>query len=290
MAAVSIIAPTFNEEQTIGRLVEALKKLDLDKEIIVIDDGSTDRTPEILAGIDGVRVVTHPYNKGNGAAVKTGIREAKNDWLVIIDGDGQHDPADIPRLVAQLDRYDLVVGARAPETEAGRLRKAGNRLLAKLGSLLTGFPIEDMTCGLRAFKRRSALKFLSLYPDGFSFPTTSTMCFLVTGLNVTYVPIRAARRVAGSKSKINFWRDGIRFAVMIFRVVMFNPLKVFLPLGAFFLLAGLAWSVKTIYFQASISAGGLLLMLFGFNFVFFGFVLDQVVGLRKDLIHRDDLD
>lgn len=288
MPPVSIIVPAFNEAQTIAPLIDALKGLGLAGEILVIDDGSTDGTGAILDQIDGIRVIHQPYNKGNGAAVKTGLKAAENDWTVVIDGDGQHDPADIPRLIDRLDRYDLVIGARARETEAGPMRRLGNRLLCGLAGLLTGFHIQDLTCGLRAFKRSLALKFISLYPNGFSFPTTSTMCFLMAGYNVGFVPIKAGQRAPGSTSKIKFTRDGFKFVIIIFRVLMFNPLKIFLPLGLGLLGLGLLWSIKTIWVNSAISAGGLLLLSFGLNFLFFGFVLDQVVGLRMDLIHRSD--
>lgn len=281
---VSIIVPAYNERDSIGPLVEKLIALDLEKEIIVVDDGSTDGTAGILAERPGIRVVSHPYNKGNGAAVKTGLAEARREWVVIIDGDGQHDPDDIPRLVAELGKHHLVIGARPPQDEAGRMRLLGNRVLSRLAGLLTGFPVQDLTCGLRAIHRPSALMFRGLYPDGFSFPTTSIMCFLMTGLNVRYLPIRAAARRAGSQSKIRLWRDGLRFAVMILRIVMFNPLKVFLPIGLILLALGGLWTLKTLYSAHAVSAGGVLLLTTGLNFTFFGFVLDQIIALRKDLL------
>ena len=282
----TIIIPAYNEESTIVSLVESLRSLDFDKEILVVNDGSTDRTAELVRDMDGVRVITHPYNKGNGAAVKTGITSATTENIVVIDADGQHRPEDVAMLIESLGDYDLVVGARTSKSDSGIFRDFGNWVFKRLGGFLANRPVPDMTSGLRAFKKSQIVKFFNLYPNGFSFPTTSTMCFLIAGLSVKFTPITSNRRIMGT-SKIRPMKDGAKFIVMIFRIVMFNPLKVFLPVGFFSLLAGVIWSIRTIYLTSSISVGGLLLLVAGINLIFFGFISDQILALRKDLNQRD---
>ena len=287
-ATATIIIPAYNEAQTIRPLVQTILDLPLDLKVLVVDDASTEGTAEALDGMERVRVLRHPYNKGNGAAVKTALLHADTERLLIIDADGQHDPADIPRLLEALDENaDMVVGARTNESDASRFRNVGNAVFNWLGSKLTGVRIQDMTCGFRAFRRERILRFLSLYPNRFSFPTTSTMCFITTGLTVLYLPIQARKREAGTQSKIRPWRDGMKFLIIIARIVLFTPLKVFLPLGLGFFGLGVLWSVKTVYCTWSISAGALLLLLFGVFFTLFGFMFDQIMALRKDMAMRD---
>ena len=286
MEKVTIIIPVYNEEKPIIDLIRLLKNLDFEKEIMVVDDGSTDGTPGLLKEIRDITVVTHPYNMGNGAAVKTGIRNAVTERIAVIDADGQHRPEDINKLLENLDEYDLVVGARTSDSESSIFRDFGNWIFKKLGSFLTSFPIQDMTSGLRAFKKSYIMKFFNLYPNGFSFPTTSTMCFLISGFSVKFVPVESKKRITG-KSKISPFKDGMKFIAMILKIIMFKPLKVFLPAGIISFLFGVIWTMKTIYFSAAISVGGLMLLVFGINFLFFGFISDQIIALRKDFIQKD---
>ena len=190
-----------------------------------MDDGSSDQTSE-AARAAGARVVRHPYNKGNGAAVKTGIREAQGELVLLMDGDGQHDPADIQKIIALLPEYDLVVGARAWNAQATFSRGLGNLLLARLASYLCGRKIPDLTSGFRAARRDRMREFLHLFPNGFSYPTTSTMAFVRAGYNLRFVPIDGKQRTVSSTSKMRPWREGVRFLVIILRMVtLFSPLR-----------------------------------------------------------------
>jgi len=286
MEKITVIIPTYNEEASIGALLSSVLELPCDKNVIVVDDGSTDGTNEILQQIEGITVISHPYNIGNGAAVKTGIRNADTEYIVIIDADCQHRPEDIPRLVENLDEYDLVVGARMADSDSSFFRDFGNWVFIKLGSFLMNYQILDMTSGFRAFKRSCITKFQNLYPNGFSFPTTSTMCFLASGYRVKFVPVKSNIRFGGS-SKISPLRDGVRFIAIIFRIIMMKPLKVFFPAGVISFMLGVLWTIRTVYLSSSVSVGGLMLLVFGINFLFFGFISDQILALRKDLIQKD---
>lgn len=287
MKNISIIIPAYNEEKSIESLIKNVKTLDIDKEIIVVNDGSTDDTEKIIKNISDIKTILHPYNKGNGAAVKTGILASSNENIIIIDADGQHNPEDVVKLIEELDNYDLVVGARTIDSDTEGIRDLGNYIFKKLGSYLTGIKIPDMTSGFRAFKKQHILRFFNLYPNGFSFPTTSTMCFLTTGLNVKFISIKSKKRAKGSISKIKPLRDGFKFILIILRIIMLNPLKIFLTAGGFFFFVGILWSFKTILNTGGFSAGGLLFLISGINLIFFGFIFDQIVALRKDFIQKD---
>lgn len=287
MEKFTIIVPCYNEERTIVQVVESLKKIECDKDIIIINDGSNDMTLDLLKKIEGITVISQPYNKGNGASVKTGIINSKTENILVIDADGQHNPDDIKNIISGLDTFDMVIGARVEGSETSWFRNFGNNIFIILGKFLTGFDILDMTSGFRAFKKSQIIKFFNLYPNGFSFPTTSTMCFLTSGLNVKYIPIKSFKRVEGSKSKIKPFKDGMKFILIIFRIIMFNPLKIFLPVGLLLFFLGILWSIKTIYFTSSFSIGGILLLISGINLFFFGFIFDQIMAIRKDLIQKD---
>ena len=189
----SVIVPAFNEGPSIRQLVVDLQNVTRWHEILVVDDGSSDETGEQAAAA-GARVIRHPYNKGNGAAFKSGIRQASGTYILIVDGDGQHQPADAVRLVSQLDQYELVVGARSKATQATTSRRLGNSLLNGLASYLTNRPIPDLTSGFRAARRDCLVEFLHLIPNGFSTPTTTTLAFLKAGYSVQFVPIKAYQK------------------------------------------------------------------------------------------------
>ena len=234
-----------NEAGAIGGVVRDLAAAGTWHEILVIDDGSTDATAA-EAEAAGARVLRHPYNKGNGASVKTGIRAATGDYLLVIDGDGQHKPSDSIRLVSRLGAYALVVGARSSATQAGLRRRMGNAALNGLASsYLAQFPIPDLTSGFRAARLDALREFITLLPNGFSTPTTTTLCFLRAGYNVVFEPIEARTRVG--QSKIRLARDGPKFLLIMLRVMtIFSPLRVFLPIAAASFLMGAGYAVWTI--------------------------------------------
>ncbi len=237
MQAITIILPAKNEASSLPSLLSRIAKIYPDAEIIVVNDGSTDDTAEACLR-QGVRVVNHPYSMGNGAAIKSGARMANGDILVFMDADGQHDPADIPRLLVKMEEgYEMVVGARQADTHASLGRRLANHTYNRLSSWMTGYRIEDLTSGFRAARTRHFRKFLYLLPNGFSYPTTSTMAFFRSGLPVAYVPIRANQRTG--KSHIRLLQDGARFFVIILKIgALFSPMRFFLPLSlVFFLIA-----------------------------------------------------
>ena len=216
---VSIIIPAYNEAQSIGGIVNKLRSLHPKYEIVVIDDGSKDDTAEV-AGHAGAVVYRHPYNIGNGAAIKSGIRVASGDILVFMDADGQHDPAEIQELLAFFPDYDMVVGARTKGGQASLGRALGNKIYNVFASYVAKFPIKDLTSGFRAVKAEIAREFLYLLPNTYSYPTTMTLGVLRTGRSLSYVPINARKRQKG-KSKIKFFRDGTRFFMIIIRICTF---------------------------------------------------------------------
>lgn len=272
---VSVVIPAFNEEGGIGDVVEGVLRAGAFREVIVVDDGSTDAT-EARARAAGARVVRHPYNKGNGAAVKTGIREAQGGVVLLMDADGQHDPAEISKLVEPIGVHDLVIGARAARDQSA-LRALGNAVFERLAGWLTGRPIPDLTSGFRAARRERLLEILHLLPNGFSYPTTSCLAFLKAGHNVAFVPITARRRVG--RSKIRVVRDGTRFLLIIFKVVtLYSPLRVFFPISFVSFLAGLgyaAWNVQT---EGKIPMGAALLIQLAVVVFLFGLISEQIAA------------
>ena len=241
---LSIILPAKNEAAALADLLPALRAAQPQAELIVSDDGSTDHTAELCAE-HGISRVTTPYSMGNGAAVKRGARAARGDVLVFMDADGQHDPADVARLVAKLDEgYDMVVGARGFGDQAGVGRGIANTFYNWLASKMTGHAIADLTSGFRAARADKFREFVHLLPNGFSYPTTSTMAFFRSGYPVAYVPIHAAARVG--KSHIKPIRDGLRFLLIIFKIAtLYSPLKLFVPTAVAFFALGWAYWVYT---------------------------------------------
>lgn len=225
---VSVILPAFNEAGCIGPLVENIRTLYPNFEVIVVDDGSSDDTSRI-ARQAGATVCRHPYNIGNGAAVKTGIRAAAGEVIVLMDSDGQHDPADIAELLAFMPDYDMVVGARGRKGHAGFLRSFGNRVYNRLASYVAKFAVKDLTSGFRAVKTDLARSFIPLLPNTYSYPTTLTLGILRSGRSVKYTPVQVKPR-QGGQSNINFIKDGVRFFMIITRIcTLYSPMRVFLP-------------------------------------------------------------
>ena len=277
-SAVSVVIPAYNEADVIGQVVAALKAAAAWHEIIVVDDGSADATATVAEGA-GAAVVRHPYNKGNGAAVKSGIRRATGEFVLVIDGDGQHRPDDARRLVSRLGEYDLVIGARASSTQATQARMLGNAALNMLASYLTGRNIPDLTSGFRGARREHLREFLHLLPNGFSTPTTTTLAFIKAGYNVAFEPVEARSRVG--QSKIRLASDGAKFFMIILKIVtIFSPLRVFVPLAAATIVTGIAYGLWNVAAHARIPNGAVLLILFGVIVFLVGLVSEQISALR----------
>ena len=277
---VSVVIPACNEAGAIAAVIAELGAAAPWHEIIVVDDGSTDGTGAAADGA-GARVVTHPYNKGNGAAVKSGIRAAGGEYVLIIDGDGQHKPSDALALVSKLGTYDLVVGARSAATQAGSTRRVGNATLNWLASFLTQHDIPDLTSGFRCARREYLMEFIHLLPNGFSTPTTTTMSFLRAGYNVTFHPIEARQRIGTSKIRLH--RDGPKFLLIMLRVMtIFSPLRIFLPIAATSFVAGMAYGLYTVAIHGKIPNGAVVLLLFGILVFLVGLVSEQISALRFD--------
>lgn len=277
-ASVSVVVPAMNESGAIAAVVSGLRSSAAWHEVLVVDDGSTDDTA-VVAGAAGAMVVRHPYNKGNGAAVKSGIRRASGEFVLILDADGQHRPEDAARLVALLGEYDLVVGARSASAQATTGRRAGNVFLNWLASYLTGRPIPDLTSGFRGARRSCLREFMHLLPNGFSTPTTTTLAFIKAGYNVTFVPIEARPRTG--QSKIKFARDGAKFFLILLKIVtLFSPLRIFGPTSALAFAAGGVYGALNLVATGKIPNGAVVLILFGVMVLLVGLVSEQIASLR----------
>ena len=276
--STSIVIPAFNEGAAIGEVVSALRTVAHWHDIVVVDDGSIDDTAARAAAA-GARVVRHPYNKGNGAAVKTGIRATDAPFVLIVDADGQHRPADAVRLVSYLDSYDLVVGARSAQSQAGVARRLGNAVLNSIASYLTERPIPDLTSGFRAARRDCLVEFLHLLPNGFSTPTTTTLAFVKAGYSVRFEPIDAGDRRGASKIRLG--TDGFNFFLILLKVItIFSPLRIFVPISATAFLVGAAYAAWTIVTQSHVTNSSVLLIVLGVIILLVGLVSEQISSLR----------
>ncbi len=283
--STSIILPAKNEAEGLEKLLPVLRAKFPQQEIIVVNDGSTDNTVDICRRND-VKVISHVYSMGNGAAVKTGARNASGDILVFMDADGQHNPDDIQLLLDRLNEgFDMVVGARRAETHASAARRLANDIYNRLASWMTGYDIEDLTSGFRAARARHFKKFLYLLPNKFSYPTTSTMAFFRSGLPVGYVPIHAANRSGERKSHIRLFHDGFRFLVIIIKIgALFSPMRFFLPISATLLGAGLCYYAYTYYSWGRLTNMSAILLLSSLMTFLIGIVSEQVSALHyKDI-------
>lgn len=275
---VTIVVPAFNERESIGDVVAGLRAAAPWHEVLVVDDGSTDGTGA-AAEAAGARVVTHPYNKGNGAAVKSAIRAATSEWLAVVDGDGQHRADDVTRLVARLGEYDLVIGARSAGSQATTGRRLGNAILNRLASYLTERPIPDLTSGFRAARREYLLEFIHLLPNGFSTPTTTTLAFIKAGYNVAFEPVGALPRIGASK--IRLASDGAKFLLIVLKVVtIFSPLRIFAPVGAAAFTLGAGYGAWNFAYHDRIPNGAVLLLMFSVLVMLGGLVSEQIASLR----------
>lgn len=283
MNHLSIILPAKNEASALQALLPRLRAAHPSAEIIVVDDGSIDDTRSICR-ISGVECLSSPYSMGNGAAVKRGARAATGDILVFMDGDGQHDPADIARLADQLERgYDMVVGARDWGSQAGVGRGLANTLYNRLATRMTGHQVLDLTSGFRVVRANKFREFIHLLPNGFSYPTTSTMAFFRSAYPVAYVPIKAAQRIG--KSHIRPLRDGVRFLLIIFKIAtLYSPLKLFVPASALFFMLGCANYAWTFMHYGRLTNGSTLLWSAAVIVFLIGLVSEQITALtyRRD--------
>ena len=276
---MSIILPAKNEAQTLEHLLPELRLQHPDAEILVVDDGSTDNTAQICQQHEVGRI-HHPYSMGNGAAVKSGARAANGEILVFMDADGQHDPVDITRLLERLNQgYDMVVGARQFESHAGKHRAIGNVLFNRLASWMVGHKVEDLTSGFRAVRADKFKRFLHLLPNGFSYPTTTTMSFFRAGFAVSYVPIKAGRREG--KSHLHPVSDGMRFLLIILRIgTLYSPFRLFLPVSLMFLLVGFSYYAFTFITEGRFTNMSALMFTSSILTFLIGIVSEQVTALH----------
>lgn len=276
---ISVILPAKNEAEGLRSVLPALRACLPDAEVIVVDDGSTDDTAAVAAA-HGARVLSSPYPMGNGAAIKSGARAAGGDILVFMDADGQHDPAWIPKLLEKLEEgYDMVVGARDWAGQAGVSRGMANAFYNWLATRMTGYPVKDLTSGFRAVRAERFREFLHLLPNGFSYPTTSTMAFFRSAYAVAYVPVPVARR-KGNGSHIRPVRDGLRFLLIIFKIAtLYSPVKLFAPAALLFFLAGAGYYAYTYATQARFTNMSLLLFSAAVIVFLIGLVSEQITSL-----------
>jgi glycosyltransferase involved in cell wall biosynthesis len=278
---ISIIIPVFNEAGKLQELLSHIRALRLpNSEIIVIDDGSTDGSAD-AAMTGGANVIRHPYNVGNGAAIKTGIRAARGRFLVLMDGDGQHRPEDIPKLIAESRNYHMVVGARAKGSKRRLHRYAANVVYNLLASYVTRFKVKDLTSGFRVLSRLDAIRFIDLLPNTFSYPTTLTLAFLRSGLTIKYVPIQTLYRAG--QSKISLVTDGVRFLLIITKIAtLFSPFRVFLPVSLFFFFAGIANYTYTFITQHRFTNMSVFLLTTAVIIFMLGLISEQIALLRME--------
>jgi glycosyltransferase involved in cell wall biosynthesis len=268
---ITVIIPAYNEEEGIGEVIDKIKgtmeNIKSSYEIAVIDDGSTDGTAAIVKE-KGVKLIQHPYNKGYGAALKTGVKNAKGNIVLFIDADVQQNADDIPRLLEPMGEYDMVVGRRAKGSKIPLIRRVGKSILSVLANYLAGQKIPDLNSGFRAIKKEIVMKYMGILPDTFSFTTTITLATIKEGFNLKYVPIETGQRVGSSK--VRLFRDGSRFVMLILRTVaLFDPLKVFLPVSVVLFLAGFSYLIYNLIFYLNVPDTSVLLIVSSLILFFF---------------------
>jgi glycosyltransferase involved in cell wall biosynthesis len=278
---ISIIIPAYNESEAIGDVVKMIKRLYPESEVIVINDGSRDNTAE-AAKDAGAIVYSHPYNIGNGAAIKSGIRIASGEILVFMDGDGQHNPEDIGSMLRFFPEYDMVVGARPKGKQVSLFRGAGNRILNWLASYVARFRVQDLTSGFRAVKAEIASNLLYLLPNTYSYPTTITLGVLRSGRSLKYVPININKRKKGS-SNISIFRDGVRFFMIITKIcALYSPFRVFLPISFLIFLVGLSYYMYTYFTSGRFTNMSALLFTTSILVFLMGLISEQITQMRYE--------
>jgi len=280
-SSVSVVIPAYEEAAAVGVVVTSLRAAASWHEVLVVDDGSADATA-LVAAAAGARVIKHPYNKGNGASVKTGIRQASGEYILIIDADGQHTASDALRLVHFLGEYDLVVGTRAGSTQqASRARHLGNNALNWVAGYLTGRTIPDLTSGLRGARTSGLREFLHLLPNGFSTPATTTLSFVKAGYSVHFEPITVGARLG--KSKIKLVSDGARFLMILLKVItIFSPLRIFLPIASTFFVLGAGYAIWTTVTRRDVTDSSVLLLVLAVVIFLVGLVSEQISTMRSE--------
>ncbi len=295
---LSVVLPVFNEKDLVAitceGLIEVLSRNGVDFELVVVNDGSQDGSQEAIDRMcqshpQVIRSITHPYNKGNGAAVKTGIKNARGEWIACMDADGQHDPEDLIRMLAEMDRFDMVVGARPADRDAEWFRTVANRFYNWLASSLTQFKIQDLTSGFRVFRSDVIKKFVNLFPQRFSYPTTSTLALIKSGYSICYVPIHIQPRQAG-RSKIHLFRDGWRFTMIILKIViLFEPMRVFLPVSGISFLLALVSSILSTAMEERLRVpnSSVVLFVLGILSLLLGMIAEQLAAIQINVIENE---
>ena len=279
---VTVLLPAYSEEQSIGNTIREIKKLHPDFEILVVDDGSNDQTREEAVKA-GANVWKHPYNIGNGAAIKTGLRYASGEWVLMMDADGQHKPEDIANLLKYKDDYDMIVGARSKGSDTTWYRDLANFIYNSLASYVTKFKVEDLTSGFRLVKSERVSKYIYLLPNTFSYPSTLTLAYLRSGLSIKYLPIRTLARKG--KSKIKLFQDGIRFFLIITKIAtLFSPFRIFLPVSFLFFITGLVYYLFTYITQHRFTNMSMLLLSSSVIIFMMGLVSEQISQMRYDRV------
>lgn len=276
---VSLIIPAYNEEAIIARTLTEVLKIDGISEVIVIDDGSTDDTSEQVSAFQEVRLIQHPYNIGNGAAIKSGIRAATGDYILMMDAEGQHPPAEVPKLLQYVGQYDMIVGARSRQSNASIHRSFANRVFNAYASYVVGYDVMDLTSGFRLIRRNLAQRFVYLLPNSYSYPTTLTIAMFRSGFSVKYHPFISPARSTG-RSGLRPLRDGFRFLLTVTRMaVFFVPLKIFLPISFCFFTPGILYILLLLLTAGRFSGFGGLLTTVGVIIFLLGLIAEQIALL-----------
>ena len=275
---VSIVIPAKNEADSLIQLLPKIKQAVPEAEIIVINDGSEDNTRTVCKDAE-VRIINNPYSKGNGASIKSGARASKNDLIVFMDADGQHSPDDIPLLIDKLNQgYDMVVGARSTLGQANFGRATANKIYNWFASWMVQHKIDDLTSGFRAVRSKKFKEFLSILPNGFSYPTTITMAFFRSGLSVGYVPIHAEKRLG--KSHIRIAQDGVRFLLVIFKIgVLYSPMRVFFRTSMLFLVTAISYYLYTYTTMGRFTNMSAILFITSILIFLIGLISEQITML-----------
>ena len=280
--SISIIIPAFNEETSLENLLSTMESTGLTGkyEVIVVDDGSTDGTAAIVKKFP-VHLVRHGANKGYGAALKSGIRKAGGTKVLMLDSDGQHDPAYIEQLISLLGEFDMVIGERGTDSHQVNIRKKGKYIIRKVGEFLVDQKLPDYNSGFRGYDRKLIASMLHIMPNGFSFSTTSTLAFLKEGYSVGTFPIKVTER-QGRQSSVHFVKDGSKTLLLLFRIIMlFNPMKVFFPGSLLATATGVLWGFYGYLQYGRFALSGTVLLTFGMFMFFFGLIADQIAILNR---------
>lgn len=282
VATVSVIIPTYNEEDTIGEIIKKIISIDQNWEIIVVDDGSSDKSFDIASSMEA-KVLRNPYNIGLGGCLKRGAREAKGDILIFIDGDGQHPPEEIHKLLEEIEDYNMIVGSRDFSQQTYQ-RGLGNWLLRRVAEIITRRKIPDLTIGFRSVWKNNFMEFIHLLPNGYSSATTLTIAMFEAGLFIKFVPISDVKFRISGKSKVKFLRDGLFFLKTIIRIIMmFSPLKVFFPVSIVIGITGCGMSAYDIITGYNLQESSVLMVILSAITFSFGVMADYLSQLRRDI-------